>query len=92
VKAQASELVGLVVIGLVGRPVGFGLVWSSFVIGLVWFGLRLLVLVVWSIPFWDMQKSILIGRFPVRQARWVLLVDDICCIDHKTFHRSSSPP
>ena len=41
-----SELVGLVVIGLVGQPVGFGLVWSRFVIGLVWFGLRLLVLLV----------------------------------------------
>ena len=49
-----SELVGLVVIGLVGRPVGFGLVWSPIVIGLVWFGLDLLVLLVWSKLFWDM--------------------------------------
>jgi hypothetical protein len=45
--AQISELVGLVAIGLVGQPVGFGLVWSWFVIGLVWFGLYSLVLLVW---------------------------------------------
>lgn len=43
---ELSELVGLVAIGLVGRPVGFSLVWSSIVIGLVWFGLYRLVLLV----------------------------------------------
>lgn len=43
---QSSELVGLVVIGLVGQPVGLGLVWSHFLIGLVWFGLYPLVLLV----------------------------------------------
>ena len=82
-----SELVGLVVIGLVGLLVVIGLVWSSIVIGLVWYGLYPLVSLVWSIPLWDMQRSIPIGQFSVRQVRGALLVGGICYIDHKIIYR-----
>jgi hypothetical protein len=41
--AQISELVGLVAIGLVGQPVGFG--WFGLVLICYWFGL------IWSVLF-----------------------------------------
>jgi hypothetical protein len=46
--AQISELVGLVAIGLVGQPVGFGLVWFGLDLLLVWFDL---VCTLWSYWF-----------------------------------------